>query len=171
MSGSKEAAPLADPRLPSANDAAPTKDLGTRRDGGLAQARERFLTSESVKTGVVRDNILASWNRSRNWQVAADHLELPFKPNFDRKSRLACCADGPISAAYAQHADEPISIILTDAAGVVLDRRTGDSRLQHKLDKVWLAPGFSYAEQFAGTNGIGTTLEGRGPAQDRKSVV
>ncbi|MBV8992461.1 MAG: GAF domain-containing protein [Pseudonocardiales bacterium] len=164
MSSSKEAAPLADLRLSPANDAAPTKDLGTRRDGGLAQARERFLTSEPVKTGVVRDTILASWNRSRDWQVATDCLELPFKPNFDRKSRLASCADGPISAAYAQHADEPISIILTDAAGVVLDRRTGDSRLQHKLDKVWLAPGFSYAEQFAGTNGIGTTLEGGAPA-------
>jgi transcriptional regulator of acetoin/glycerol metabolism len=63
-----------------------------------------------------------------------------------------------------KYAGEPISVILTDAAGVVLDRRTGDSRLQQKLDDVWLAPGFSYAEQFAGTNGIGTTLEGRGPA-------
>jgi sigma-54 dependent transcriptional regulator, acetoin dehydrogenase operon transcriptional activator AcoR len=155
---------LADLRLPSASDAAPIEDLGKRCDGGLAQARERFLTSEPVNTGVVRDTILASWNRSRDWQVATDHLELPFTADFDRKSRLASCADGPISAAYAQHGDDPISIILTDAAGVVLDRRTGDSRLQHKLDKVWLAPGFSYAEQFAGTNGIGTTLEGRGPA-------
>lgn len=154
---------MADLRLPPANDAAPTKGLGRQRDGGLAQARERFLTSEPV-TGAVRDTILASWTRSREWQVATDHLELPFEPNLDRKSRLAHSADGVISAAYAQHADEPISIILTDAAGVVLDRRTGDSQLQQKLDKVWLAPGFSYAEQFAGTNGIGTTLEGRGPA-------
>ena len=155
---------MADPRLPSASDAATAKDPGTRHGGGLAQARERFLTSEPVKPGVVRDTILASWTRSRDWHVATDHLELPFKPNFDRKSRLAHCADGPISAAYAQHADEPLSIILTDAAGVVLDRRTGDSQLERKLDKVWLAPGFSYAEQFAGTNGIGTALEGRGPA-------
>jgi transcriptional regulator of acetoin/glycerol metabolism len=130
----------------------------------LARAREQFLTAEPVASGVVRDTILASWNRSRDWHVAADHLELPFEPNLDRKSRLAQGADGPISAAHARHCDEPVSIILTDAAGVVLDRRTGDSRLQHKLDTVWLAPGFSYAEQFAGTNGIGTTLEGRGPA-------
>jgi transcriptional regulator of acetoin/glycerol metabolism len=163
MSSFKEAAPLADLRLPSADDAAPTTALGARHAGGLAQARERFLTSEAVKTGIVRDTILASWTRSRDWQVATDHLELPFEPNLDRKSRLAHSADGVISAAYARHADEPISIILTDAAGVVLDRRTGDSALQHKLDKVWLAPGFSYAERFAGTNGIGTALEGRGP--------
>lgn len=155
---------MADLRLPPANDAATTKNRGTRHGGGLAQAREGFLTAESVTPGAVRDTILASWTRSRDWHVATDHLELPFKPNIDRKSRLARCADGPISAAAAQHADEALSIILTDAAGVVLDRRTGDSRLEHKLDRVWLAPGFSYAEQFAGTNGIGTALEGRSPA-------
>ena len=56
-------------------------------------------------------------------------------------------------------------MILTDSDGVVLERRTGDSALHQHLDKVWLAPGFSYAEKFVGTNGIGTALEGRGPAQ------
>ena len=56
-------------------------------------------------------------------------------------------------------------MILCDADGVVLSRRTGDSALEHHLNRVWLAPGFSYAEQFVGTNGIGTALEARGPAQ------
>ena len=56
-------------------------------------------------------------------------------------------------------------MILCDADGVVLSRRTGDSGLEQYLDRVWLAPGFSYAEQFVGTNGIGTALEARGPAQ------
>ena len=64
-----------------------------------------------------------------------------------------------------QLAGEPVSLILTDADGVVLERRTGDSALNQHLDQVWLAPGFSYAERFIGTNGIGTALEGRGPAQ------
>ena len=62
-----------------------------------------------------------------------------------------------------QFASEPVSVILTDADGVVLERRTGDSALHQHLDRVWLAPGFSYAERFVGTNGIGTALEGRGP--------
>jgi transcriptional regulator of acetoin/glycerol metabolism len=62
-------------------------------------------------------------------------------------------------------ATEPVSVILCDADGVVLSRRTGDSGLEHHLNRVWLAPGFSYAEQFVGTNGIGTALEARGPAQ------
>ncbi len=57
--------------------------------------------------------------------------------------------------------DEPVSVILTSADGVVLNRVAGNSRLLRSLDSVRLAPGFSYSEQFAGTNGIGTTLETR----------
>ncbi len=59
---------------------------------------------------------------------------------------------------------EPVSLILCDDAGVVLERRTMDAALARHLDRVWLAPGFSYAERVVGTNGIGTALESRGPA-------
>src|SRR5258707_4322198 len=41
-------------------------------DARLAQARERFLTAEPMEPGQVRDTILASWRRSREWRVAAD---------------------------------------------------------------------------------------------------
>ncbi|MEP7179894.1 MAG: helix-turn-helix domain-containing protein, partial [Pseudonocardiales bacterium] len=43
--------------------------------------------------------------------------------------------------------------------GLVLSRRTADADLERHLDKVMLVPGFSYAEEFVGTNGIGTALE------------
>ncbi len=55
---------------------------------------------------------------------------------------------------------QPISVILTDAAGLVLVRLTADHDLERHLDGVQLAPGFSYAEEYVGTNGIGTALEG-----------
>ena len=58
-----------------------------------------------------------------------------------------------------------MSVILCDANGIVLTRDTGDARLEASLDRVWLAPGFSYAEEHVGTNGIGTALEGGGPAR------
>ena len=51
-----------------------------------------------------------------------------------------------------------------DAAGVVLTRMTADHDLERHLDGVQLAPGFSYAEEYVGTNGIGTALEGGQPA-------
>lgn len=55
--------------------------------------------------------------------------------------------------------DEPVVIILTDANGTVLARRGGNRELHRHLDKVLLAPGFTYGESQMGTNGIGTALE------------
>src|SRR2546430_11552362 len=51
---------------------------GVTDDAGLAQARERFLTAESVEPGQVRDTILASWRRCREWHVAADRIDLSY---------------------------------------------------------------------------------------------
>ena len=42
---------------------------------------------------------------------------------------------------------------------MVLTRLTADHDLERHLDGVKLAPGFSYAEDRVGTNGIGTALE------------
>jgi sigma-54 dependent transcriptional regulator, acetoin dehydrogenase operon transcriptional activator AcoR len=131
----------------------------------LASARERFLTAESVKPGVVRHSILASWTRSRDWNVSADRFNVPYDPNPNRDTRLTHSASNVISDLADQLASEPVCIVLTDAQGVVLDRRTGDSALRAHLDSVKLDIGFSYSEQHVGTNGIGTALEGRGPAE------
>ena len=130
----------------------------------VAEARSAFLTDDHVEPGVVRAPILASWTRSRNFQVPVDHLDLPYETEFDVDSLLSRAA-GPILAETSdQLATEPVSVILCDDEGVVLDRRSGDSKLNQGLDRIWLAPGFSYAERYVGTNGIGTALEGRGPA-------
>ncbi len=131
---------------------------------GLAETRERFLTAESVRPSEVREPILASWWRSRQWKVAADRVALPYvrDPNLDTPlTRNAM----PVLRNLRQHLEgQPISVILTDAAGVVLSRMTADHDLERHLDGVQLAPGFSYAEEYVGTNGIGTALEGGQPA-------
>jgi transcriptional regulator of acetoin/glycerol metabolism len=130
----------------------------------LAEARVRFLTSDRVRPGEVREPILASWWRSRDWHVAADRVELSYTrdPNLDTPlTRTAL----PVLRNLHEHLDgQPISVILTDAAGVVLTRLTADRDLERHLDGVLLAPGFSYAEEHVGTNGIGTALEGGQPA-------
>jgi transcriptional regulator of acetoin/glycerol metabolism len=129
----------------------------------LAKTRERFLTADSFEPNQVRDTILASWWRSRQWKVAADRIELNYirDPNLDTPlTRNAL----PVLRNLRDNLDgQPISVILTDAAGVVLVRLTGDRDLERHLDGVQLAPGFSYAEEFVGTNGIGTALEGGRP--------
>ena len=143
----------------------PSRRRTDRAADVLVRARTSFLVDDKVEDGAVRDTILASWTRSREWDVDIDSVELSCEHYPESDTPLSRAA-APILADVADDlACEPVSVILTDAEGVVLERRTGDSALNQHLDKVWLAPGFSYAEKFIGTNGIGTALEGRGPVQ------
>ena len=133
----------------------------TSRDR-LAEARVRFLTADAVDQNAVRRPILASWWRSRQWKVAADHIDLSYLHEPDLETRLARAADPVLRRLREQLEGQPISIILTDADGLVLARLTADHDLERALDSVMLAPGFSYAEERVGTNGIGTALEAGG---------
>jgi transcriptional regulator of acetoin/glycerol metabolism len=138
---------------------------GTAGGDRLAKSRERFLTAEQVEPNQVRDTILASWWRSRQWNVAADHIDLNYLGDPDLDTPLTRSAM-PVLRHLREHLDgQPISVILTDPAGVVLTRMMADHDLDRHLDSVHLAPGFSYAEEFVGTNGIGTALEGGRPMQ------
>jgi transcriptional regulator of acetoin/glycerol metabolism len=129
----------------------------------LAKTRERFLTAEPVEPGQVRPTILASWWRSRRRNLAADHIDLSYIRDPDLDTPLTRSAL-PVLRHLREHLDgQPISIILTDPVGVVLTRLVADHDLERHLDFVQLAPGFSYAEEYVGTNGIGTALEGGRP--------
>jgi len=125
----------------------------------LAQARERFLTAEPTEPGQVRDTILASWRRSREWHVTADRIDLSYLRDPDLDIPLARTALPVLQNLGESLSGEPVSVILADAHGVALSRLTADHDLERHLDRVQLAPGFSYAEEFVGTNGIGTALE------------
>jgi len=135
----------------------------TSRDR-LAEARDRFLAAEPVDQALVRRPILASWWRSREWHVAADHVDLRYLHEPDLETTLARAANPVLRHLHEELSGQPISIILTDADGLVLARLTGDHDLERALDSIMLAPGFSYAEARVGTNGIGTALESGGPA-------
>nr|MDQ2874198.1 GAF domain-containing protein [Actinomycetota bacterium] len=139
----------------------------SRRPAGgdqVARTRENFLTRDPVEPQQVREPILASWSRSREWNVPADHIELSYIRDPDLDTPLTRSAM-PVLRHLRDHLDgQPISVILTDAAGVVLTRLTSDPDLERHLDGVNLATGFSYAEEQVGTNGIGTALEGGQPA-------
>jgi sigma-54 dependent transcriptional regulator, acetoin dehydrogenase operon transcriptional activator AcoR len=143
--------------------ALPERGLPGGRDP-LAEARDRFLAAEPVDREVVREPILASWWRSREWNVAANRLDLSYLGAPDLDTTLARAADPVLRHLYEQLDGQPISIVLTDASGLVLLRYTGDHDLERQLDSIMLVPGFSYAEDVVGTNGIGTALESGGPA-------
>ena len=129
----------------------------------LAKTREQFLTAEAIDPNQVRDAILASWWRSRHWNVAADRLDLTYLRDPDLDTPLTRSAL-PVLQHLRENLDgQPISIILTDPAGLVLIRMDAGRDLDAHLDRVNLSPGFSYAEEYVGTNGIGTALEGGRP--------
>jgi transcriptional regulator of acetoin/glycerol metabolism len=125
----------------------------------LAVTRVRFLTAEMAESARVRPAILASWRRSRDLKVAANKIELPYVHNLNIDTQLTRSAEPVLRRLREQLDGQPVSIILTDQTGLVLSRRSGDAGLDRHLESVLLAPGFSYAEQFVGTNGIGTALE------------
>jgi transcriptional regulator of acetoin/glycerol metabolism len=136
----------------------------------VAINRLRFLTADPPRSSdgptagsPVRSSILASWRRSRELQVAADKVELPYLRDPDVDTPLTRGAEPVLNRLHEQLAGQAVSIVLTDPAGLVLSRRTGEGALERHLDRVRLAPGFSYAEQFVGTNGIGTALEAGSP--------
>ena len=141
-------------RVPSAREGATLPDAP-----GVAASRELFLTAEPVEPGYVRNAILASWERSRDLRVAADQIELPYIRDPDIDTPLTRTA-APVLRSFVEQLDgQAVSVILTDSNGLVLSRLTADGELERHLDSVLLAPGFSYAEKYVGTNGIGTALE------------
>ncbi|NMO01407.1 GAF domain-containing protein [Gordonia sp. TBRC 11910] len=128
----------------------------------LSTVRERFLCDHEL-IGDVRESISLSWRRSKALDIAVERYELPFVREPDLDSPLVEAAR-PIMRRLADGlADDPISVILTSDDGVVLSRATATNTLTNDLDQVNLAPGFSYSEEYVGTNGIGTTLETRKP--------
>ena len=130
----------------------------------LARVREDFLGSGVLRQPeLVSDAIQASWLRSLHLRIDADHLDPAFVDQPNKETPLELSAAPVLRQLADELANEPVSIILTDANGLVLQRVCGDSSLTRALDSARLTPGFSYAEAHVGTNGIGTTLESRAP--------
>ncbi|WP_410565191.1 sigma-54-dependent Fis family transcriptional regulator [Amycolatopsis sp. cmx-4-61] len=134
-------------------------EMALLADDELARTRVRFLTAEAVPAGTVRPTILASWRRSREFRVEADRIDPLYLGDRNLDIPLMRGAEPVLHKLGEQFEGQPISLILTDASGVVLTQRTGDADLARHLERVELVPGFSYGEQSVGTNGIGTALE------------
>jgi transcriptional regulator of acetoin/glycerol metabolism len=131
--------------------------VGTRR------AREQFLTAGALNDELVTPGVLNSWRRSRALHVHPDRVELPYVRDPDPETPLVLAAAPVLRRIASDLASQAVSVILTSADGLVLERVVADPRILRALDDVRLARGYSYAEEFAGTNGIGTTLEAGAP--------
>jgi serine phosphatase RsbU (regulator of sigma subunit)/anti-sigma regulatory factor (Ser/Thr protein kinase) len=130
--------------------------------GGMKVAHERFLAGERVEADV-RTSILTSWQRCKALGLVPDQLEIPYQKDLDLETRLLDTAAPVLDRLASALSGTRVSVVLTDGQARVLQRRSSDPDLDRRLDAVRLAPGFTFAEPVAGTNGIGTALAGRRP--------
>jgi hypothetical protein len=115
------------------------RPAGRATDGtGPASLRELFLQGEPVETGV-RTSIL----------------------DFDPGGRIVRAAVPVLDRLQATFAGSQVNISVADANGTVLLRRFGDPSMARSLPDIQVVPGFVFAEQVAGTNGIGLALAER----------
>jgi transcriptional regulator of acetoin/glycerol metabolism len=111
----------------------------------------------------IRADIASSWRRCQLIGMEPTADEVPYNPEFDRPNRLLRAATPVLDRLAEQLLGGPATIILADSEAQIIDRRAGGRELSNALDRASVAPGFRYAEEFAGTNGIGTALEERKP--------
>ncbi len=128
--------------------------------GLLRASRERFLATGHVPAAGVREEIAASWRRSRLSGVSPDRLEVPYEPDqVNWESRL-CRAANPVMERFAARlVDTPTGLFLADREARGVGRWVGQSMLADRFDAVGAADGFRFDEEIAGTNALGTTIE------------
>jgi transcriptional regulator of acetoin/glycerol metabolism len=124
----------------------------------LTLERERFLSAGLAPTGV-REEIFASWRRCLSWSVPVDGLMPPYRPDAGAGTRLLRAATPVLNALVEGLGDLRVSFLLSDAEGLVLDRRAAGGQLVRRMDAVNIQPGFVLSEDYTGTNAVGTAIE------------
>lgn len=119
------------------------------------------LTGTSVEASV---RLRASWERSRHLEVPPDEVPPVYSGAVDVDPLFVESGRTVLNDLRSTLAGEPVGVMLTDATGLVLQRFLDDAAMHRSLDRVHLAPGFSYAEAHAGTNGLGLALADRAPS-------
>lgn len=138
-------------------------------DAALRRVEVHPELSHGAEPGPLSGRLLASWQRSQDYGVSLEVVDPVFAGSYDTDSLFYQCGAQVLADLHATLSDEPVSLMLTDPDGLVLNRLSGDTSLLRALDAVHLAPGFSYAEREAGTNGLGLALADRVPTLVRAS--
>jgi sigma-54 dependent transcriptional regulator, acetoin dehydrogenase operon transcriptional activator AcoR len=128
---------------------------------GVEAARRSFLASGEGPAPLdeVRREIVASWRRSQDGDADPDRIGACFAGHLD--DQVTGCAEQIFAEFFAQNPESSVSLVLTDAAGVIRVRRDGRGPLGRLLDGVLLVPGYDYSERTMGTTAASVALHGR----------
>jgi sigma-54 dependent transcriptional regulator, acetoin dehydrogenase operon transcriptional activator AcoR len=128
----------------------------------LDRARERFLASGEVPTGI-RPVIADSWRRSLELGIAADQSSRPVDAEFtarqlgERRHGLLEGSFAVVQRLAVGLAGSETAILVADADGTVLVAH-GDAGVMRAAERLGAVAGASWSEMEAGTSGIGTAL-------------
>ncbi|MGW0040025.1 sigma-54-dependent Fis family transcriptional regulator [Gordonia sp. NPDC003376] len=129
----------------------------------VAAARADFLDSGVQGAAGVPDTVVASWERSHKAGVDVMAPRSEYTDDIDTGSLLHRCAQPVLDQLISDIVEMPLVVALTDSRARIVRRIDVSPAVGRLLDRVELAPGFRYAENTVGTNGIGTVLEAGRP--------
>jgi transcriptional regulator of acetoin/glycerol metabolism len=142
----------------------------TRRDADSAAIQKaRFLFFERGEAPAwLPGPLIRSWQRCAELRVPPERPE-GVEPMVQQEMRLAKersdtllkLATPELDAMGECLLDSPGLVLLTDADGLILERR-GNTGFLRKAEDVSLRPGMNWSEGARGTNAIGTSLAERG---------
>ncbi|WP_165984237.1 SpoIIE family protein phosphatase [Streptomyces sp. YIM 98790] len=128
-----------------------------------ARAHDRFVHfGREPSEDEMRAAIRASWKRSKNLGVSQEQLIVPADTGLDPEPRLLRAARPALTELRDRLADEPVTILLTDAHARIVARR-GCSAMLELQEEQNLVVGASCAERHLGTNSINMCLSTRSP--------
>ena len=135
----------------------------TARRAAIQKARYLFMERGEVPSWLPRQ-LADSWRRSARLGVPPGQRDLPaplvqqeLRLAKERSTTLLQMAALELDALADYVSDAPGMVLLTDADGVVLERR-GSCEFLQKAEAVALQPGADWSEGVRGTNAIGTAL-------------
>ena len=90
---------------------------------------ERATSTRGLDVRAVPDRLMASWRRSEEYGVSLESVDPVFAGTGPSDTLFFQCGQEVLGALAETLANEPVSLMLTDAEGLVLERRSGDSSL------------------------------------------
>jgi|SRR5271166_58682 len=143
--------------------------MRTHPRDGTHPATERTLRSELERVlageapiGFVRPEIIESWRQSAALGVQPERFDPPYDGDLDEDSSLLRAAKPLIDRLGADLALTEVSVVLSDERSRVVARRVPGRLEEGQLDDLTLSPGYHWAIEHTGTNGLSSALATRG---------
>jgi len=123
----------------------------------VRQLLDRF-GSKQTQTTAIGSEIRTSWARSARFGLRNRTVTAPYDADVDADGLLRRAAAESMARTSADLGDLPVTLLLADAHGQVIDRWTGSAGVTRLMDRRRVVPGIHCREHEVGTNAIGTAL-------------